>query len=304
MDLIFDSMKHILKISLFAACLFSLVSCYEDYIKDYDYSATYFASQKPLRTVIADRNMTIKAGAAIGGKREVDLNDWVRFEVDPSLLEGTSLTLLPENCYSFSEPGMMRVTRSTIALAEVTVNFTEDFYNLPEAVTTRYALPLRLVDSSLDSILVDKSTSVIAIKYISTYHGTYYVQGVINTLDESGNITESVSYNDTDLSKNITRNVSTLSRDVVCRQGVGNLPTDDAADMVQLAMNPSDKTVAVTSAEGGIAITDGHGTFDDSGERLVINLEYSFEKEGVRYSVQETLTRRQDPLNDLRYEEW
>lgn len=299
-----DSMKNILRISFFAAVQFLMVSCYEDYLKDYDYTATYFASQKPLRTVIADRDMTIKAGAAIGGRREVDMDDWVRFEVDPELLEGTSLTLLPENCYSFSEPGMMRVTRNTIALAEVEISFTEEFYSLPEATGTYYALPLRLVDSSLDSILFDKSTSVIAIKYISTYHGTYYVQGTLNTLDASGNVTESVSYDNSDLSQNITRSVSTVSRNVVCRQGVANFPTDDAADKVQMQMNQEDKTVTVTSAEGGIAITDGSGTFDDSGGRLVINLNYRFSKDGVDYQVTETLSRRQDPLADLRYEEW
>ena len=297
-------MKKILKISLFAAAFFSMVSCYEDYIKDYDYSATYFASQRPLRTVIADRGMTIEVGAAIGGKREVDVNDWVRFEVDPALLEGTSLTLLPENCYSFSEPGMMRISKSNLPIADVTVSFTDAFYELPEATGTYYALPLKLVDSSLDSILTTKNTSIVAIKYISTYHGTYYVQGALKTLDASGNVTETVSYNDSDLSQNITRSVVTVSRDVVYRQGLANLPTDDAADKVQMQMNPADKTVTVTSADGGIAITDGSGTFDDSGERLVINLSYRFTKDGVNYQVDETLTRRQDPLSDLRYEEW
>ena len=123
-------------------------------------------------------------------------------------------------------------------------------------------------------------------------------------MDASGNVTETVSYNASDLSQNITRSVVTVSRDVVYRQGLANLPTDDAADKVQMQMNPADKTVTVTSADGGIAITDGSGTFDDSGERLVINLSYRFTKDGVNYQVDETLTRRQDPLSDLRYEEW
>ena len=40
-------------------CLLLMTSCYEEYAKDYEYSTTYFASQKPLRTVIADRDMSI-----------------------------------------------------------------------------------------------------------------------------------------------------------------------------------------------------------------------------------------------------
>ena len=33
-------------------CVILMSSCYEDYTKDYNYSTAYFASQKPLRTVI------------------------------------------------------------------------------------------------------------------------------------------------------------------------------------------------------------------------------------------------------------
>lgn len=42
----------------------------------------------PLRTVIADRDMPIYIGVSIGGKREVDMSDWAKFEIDPSLVEG------------------------------------------------------------------------------------------------------------------------------------------------------------------------------------------------------------------------
>ena len=46
-----------------------MTACYDDYEKDYDKSSVYFASQKPLRTLVADTDMSIKVGVAIGGKR-------------------------------------------------------------------------------------------------------------------------------------------------------------------------------------------------------------------------------------------
>ena len=52
-----------------------MTACYDDYEKDYDKSSVYFASQKPLRTLVADTDMSIKVGVAIGGKREVHTND-------------------------------------------------------------------------------------------------------------------------------------------------------------------------------------------------------------------------------------
>ena len=54
-----------------------MTACYDDYEKDYDKSSVYFASQKPLRTLVADTDMSIKVGVAIGGKREVHTDDWV-----------------------------------------------------------------------------------------------------------------------------------------------------------------------------------------------------------------------------------
>ena len=56
-----------------------MTACYDDYEKDYDKSTVYFASQKPLRTLVADTDMSIKVGVAIGGKREVHTDDWATF---------------------------------------------------------------------------------------------------------------------------------------------------------------------------------------------------------------------------------
>ena len=88
-----------------------MTACYDDYEKDYDESSVYFASQKPLRTLVADTDMSIKVGVAIGGKREVHTDDWATFEIDPSLLDGTGLTLMPENYYQLANPNKMTVFR-------------------------------------------------------------------------------------------------------------------------------------------------------------------------------------------------
>ena len=42
-----------------------MTACYDDYEKDYDKSSVYFASQKPLRTLVADTDMSIKVGVAV-----------------------------------------------------------------------------------------------------------------------------------------------------------------------------------------------------------------------------------------------
>lgn len=300
--------------------LFVMTSCYDDYIRDYDVSIVYFSTQKPVRTVIADRNMKIKVGVSIGGKREVDVNDWAKFEVDPSLLAGTSFTLMPEHYYNFSNPNTFKVSNKNLAIADLEIDFTDDFYADANAVNNYYAIPFRVTESSLDSIntgildsegnrlLPAKDYSIVVIKYISTYHGTYYVKGKIDELDADGNVIATTQYSNADLSKNMTRDIFTLSRKEIQRPGLANftIAEDEAVKMTINENSDIGKVYPVTveAPEGCIGLTDASGTYYGNKEQPEIALKYKFTKSGKNYSVEETLILRQDPINDLRFEEW
>ena len=293
--------KILFSVAALFAVSFSLTSCYEDFLKDYTYTAMYFSSQKPLRTVIADRDMEIRVGVMIGGIREVNKDDYADFVIDEELLDGTGLTLLPENCYSLSDPSRMKVSNPNLPIADVTISFTEDFYNDELAAGKHYAIPFRAVSCSADSLLEGKTTSIVAVKFQNRWHGTYYVKGSVSEVDAEGNLSGTVTYSRTDLSTNITRGLSTVSRNTGIRAGVAN--TAASGEKVFLTFN-EDGTLVPSTADGGISITSGSGTWNDSGERMVITLKYIYQKGGVNYSVEEELYRRQDPLNDLVFEEW
>ena len=108
-----------------------------------------FAVAKPLRTVISDRGMNIYVGVAIGGKREIDMNDWAKFTIDPSLLEGTGKTLLPANYYTLADPEYFRVRKSNSPVADVGITFTNLFYEDSRCLTDYYALPFRMTENSM-----------------------------------------------------------------------------------------------------------------------------------------------------------
>lgn len=295
-------MKHFFYYIITFTIAFAMTSCYEDYIKDNEVTAAYFSSQKPLRTVISDRDMNIKVGVAIGGKREVDMNDWAEFEIDPELLDGTNLVLLPDNYYTLSDPKKMKVSRPTLAVADVTINFTDKFYEDANSTKTYYALPFKVTNSSLSQITEGKSTSIVAIKYISNYHGYYYIQGKINSLNDDGSIKETAEYNNINLSQNDTRLVSTLSRTEVSRQGIANREIKDDEHVKLTFKNNGEIEVIV---EGNIITSvEGNGSYKEVDGRLQLTLNYKFKKGADTFSVEETLTRRQDPLKDLRFEEW
>jgi hypothetical protein len=258
-----------------------------------------------LRTVIADRDMEIFTGVSIGGKREVDMNDWASFEVAPELVP-SGYYLLPESYYVFSNPNTMRVRKSNLPVADVGIKFTNEFYNDANAVDKYYVLPLRITDSSLDSI--NTAETVVAIKFISTFHGTYYVKGTIDELDADGNVVATTVYNDKDLIKNITRDVQTISRNVIVKPGVANFNVT-ATEKVQLTIEMDDNkdkiyNVLLGQASGGINITDGSGTYYGNKEKPEIQLNYSFVRGGKNYHVDETMILRQDPLYDLMVETW
>jgi len=296
------------KIIMFLFSLFSLSSCYDDYVDDYAYSITYFSSQKPLRTVIADRNMTIKVGVSIGGKRAVDLSDWAKFEIDSTLLVGTTFTLLPEEYYTLSDSNTFRVSNKNLPIADVVISFTDAFYADSNSANKFYALPFKLTESSLDSINPLLSTSIVAIKYISTFHGAYYLKGTLSELDGTGNVISEVIYKNPDLSKNLSRDIFTVSTNTIQRPGLANylVSATEAVRMNVIPNNNADKIYPITieTPAGCLALTNTEGTYDAGKAQPEIHLKYDFTKTGKFYRVEETLVLRQDPLKDLRFEEW
>jgi hypothetical protein len=227
---------------------------------------------------------------------------------------------MPTEYYTLEDPGTMHVSNPNLPIADVAIRFTDAFYADPHANEPYYALPFRMTDCSLDSIIMGqydeggnevlprKDYSIVAVKYISTYHGVYYVKGKTDELDAGGNVIATTAYNHADLSRNITRDITTLSRNVIQRPGLADfvLNAKEAVKMTILTDGAEGTVYPVTveAPDGCIALTDASGTYDGSTAQPQITLNYSFVKGGKSYRVEETLVLRQDPLKDLRFEEW
>lgn len=303
-------MEKLITNFLIAILLVVMTGCYDSFEKDFEYSTVYFASQKPLRTVIADTDMKIKVGVAIGGKRKVNVNDWATFSIDSSLLVGTSFTLLPSNYYTLANDNKMTISNPNLAIADVEISFTEAFYNDPNAYQKFYALPFKITGHNLDSIVqtgsIKKDYSIVAIKAVSKYHGSYYVRGTmvrINTDGTPGTLkTDSTVYNIPDLSRNIVRSATSINRYTIQRPGFAN-STPQVSEAVNITVSADGSSATLNS--GSTSIISGTsaslGTADSQPEFI---LNYNINRSGFNFKVTEKLTRRQDPLKDLRFEEW
>ncbi|MPN51197.1 hypothetical protein SDC9_198839 [bioreactor metagenome] len=147
-----------------------------------------------------------------------------------------------------------------------------------------------------------------AIKYISTYHGTYYLKGTLSELDGTGNVISEVVYDNKDLSKNLTRDIFTVSSNTIQRPGLANFlvnPTE-AVRMIVVPNDNVDKIypVLLETPQGCLTLNNTEGEYYAGKLQPEIHLKYSFTKNGKNYRVEETLVLRQDPLLDLRFEEW
>lgn len=305
------------KLKIFFITIFVVIvglSCeeYEDYLTDYDFSAVYFATQKPLRTIVAYDEMTFKIGVTLAGKRENTTEEWATYKIETSLLDDTDFTLLPEDYYSISDKETMLIPQGKF-IGDVTITLDKAaFTGDPLAHLNTYALPLSLTETSADSILSGnfdeegnqltpaKNYTVLVVKYISPLHGVYYHKGVQRELNESGEVVEEKGYNTSDLSKNQTWDLSTQALNEVETSGAGIFNTQGHG--LKLVRGEGSSVMIQEVADSKITIIDAEGSYNE--EKRAFYLDYKFSESGIAYHVTDTLILRQAPELDLRFEEW
>ncbi len=301
------------KIIISVISLFFLASCaYEEYIEDYDFSGTYFASQQPLRTVVARGDKNFEVGVTIGGLRADDGSHWVDFTIDSVLLdslpEASGLTLLPASHYILGDESRFNIAKTFMRTVEV--QLTDAFFADPLALTATYALPLRIVATSVDSIMgydMDETTAVssadgsnmditiLVLKYISPYSGNYYSKGVQYELAADGSYADTLTYDLDELNANDVIYLETLSENSVKTERIGG----SLSGGWTLTIN-DDGTVTPTTDD----VTVESATVSYSSEETTFTLDALVQWFGIKYKIEEQLILRQDPELDLRFEEW
>lgn len=317
-------MKKIFKFAALVLAGIAAASCYDDYIGDYDYPNMGFTLGRQVRTVVSSTNR-IYVGVSIGGKREVDLNDWAQFTFDESLLNGTAYTMLPESHYQLSHPNLFLVRKPNLAVADVCITFTDDFYDDPACLTGTYALPFRLVATSIPAVADSTGytnpygairsgaeTAIVAVKYINQYSGTYYRLGKMQQVDINGEPAgEAVEYYRKNLSSNETSILVTRGRHDVYRPGLGNLSAGGLLLHIQETEGRAQYEVSATSPDSSVELLDFSGKYIMEGSYTFytgdeiapqFELSYTVKVNDNYYKVEETLVLRQWAERELRIE--
>jgi hypothetical protein len=151
-------------------------------------TSVYFAMQAPIRTITLgndddadntdDNNHQFKLMATWGGGYSNNKDCKISYQINPALLEaGSGMEVLPTSYYTLEDPNTLTIPAGKV-IGGTVVKLTDAFFNDPKAATTHYVLPVELTASLTgDSIIEDKSTQLLCVKFKNQYSGLYCKTG-------------------------------------------------------------------------------------------------------------------------------
>lgn len=207
---------------LFLACILT-AGCYEEYVKDYDYSAIYIPYQYDLRSFVVGEGMKFNIGVELGGVINNRQDRHVQIVLDDELVTGDlsrfggigpftaldvmrgsssegavsnsyvteafagvdRLEALPSFCTNL-QAGIPLVIRKGDHTAAFTVRADSLAFLSLEGVShqPRYAIGYRIVDAEADTVLQSKRFGVIALRYECQLFGNWYHGGTSVRVDD------------------------------------------------------------------------------------------------------------------------
>lgn len=150
--------------------------------------SVYFAMQAPILPIIlgndddsdnTDDNLhQFRLNATWGGGYKNNKDCRISYQINPALLEaGSGMEVLPTAYYTLEDATTLTIPAGKI-IGGTVVKLTDAFFNDTKAATAHYVLPVELTASLTgDSIIKEKSTQLLCVKFINQYSGLYCKTG-------------------------------------------------------------------------------------------------------------------------------
>jgi len=338
------------KVFLFISTLAIIAGCKDQKIDfpDYTLQAVYFPLQTPLRTLSLgedwidnslDKELKFDIGVCIGGMYENKKNWTVDYVVDNSLTTGVTvggspLLYLPSSYYTLAPDGTATIPSGSF-IGRIRVSMNQSFLDDPLAITGQYVIPLRITDTSADSVLSGKSTGAQAvpdvrivddwatgktpknwvlfgIKYVNAYHGNYIQRG--RNIHSLGGVPKDTAvYRTKYVENNRIISMTTSAKDAVICNSISNLTTS-GTNIYQMKLAFTNITgnsgsVTISPVTGSIYSVTGTGQYIEKAKStegysgLILQsmyLNYTYTSGANTYAVTDTLIFRD---RAIKYEE-
>ncbi len=276
----------------------------DDYLNPRLETKAYFASKTEYtRSVIVGEGMQFRIGAAMSGVIENTQNETVDMIIDKSATLSEGKTLLPDTHYNSSD--LSGTIQATIPAGDFLGYFTVkmdsiNFLSDAKSLTGEYAIPVKIVGTSLESINEELSSVQVFVKYMTTFDGYYLYRSTIKKemngiIDEEETVTESYpNESDNSTYRLETKAPFTVSVTPAVSSFMNGVKFD-------LTLN-EDNTLTLDAVSGSPEVTaDGENTYNKKTRDLTLN--YKYTQDGVVYHVSQELifrNRMVDEVNQTR----
>ncbi len=307
--------------------LFSIttVSCYDDYIIDYDYSGIYFPYQIDVRTFVVGEGMKIEVGAALGGTRENNIDRNVNYELDNSLITPNVLSLfksssyayikdpaasvvnlqqLPDNYYALSNSNTIVIKKGehmgSVVLTADSANFLAD----PATSAATYVLPFKITSADADSVLKEKSYAIIGLRYENMLFGKYWHGGSALVNRPAKSDTTLKYYTTIPTPENKVWTLTTTAPNALFVSGYLDQVTGKKE--MKLLLNGGDITISSGTGSTFTITPDGTSSYNQAklmqNRKIFLKYTYTNAVNGYTYHCTDTLTFRnriRDGVNEM-----
>jgi len=310
-------MKKILALIVLSV---AMVSCYEEYILDYPYTAVYFYLQRDVRTFVVGEGMKFQVGVTMGGVSDNRIDRNISYTLDNSLVtpallasmkiasQGyikdavapvTAFELLPATHYTVSNASKMVIPAGwytgTVTVKADSLAFLND--SVKTCKRSTYVLPFKITSApEIDTILLSKSSNVVGTMFENKLFGNYWHggQAIVNRPSKADSVVKyftKVPTAENTIWTLITKGPTTLS----CN-GFANVIVTAGANHMNLVLKGnniylSDGTTTVQTFE-----PDGTCTFNNAkllqDRKIFLKYKYTDAGTGFTWHCTDTLTFR------------
>ena len=300
----------------------AMVSCYDDYIEDFDYDGIYFPYQTDVRTLVVGEGMKIEVGAALGGVRANSRDRIVSFSIDNSLVTPAILKLMkggaqyiqntvtpvtvlspiPTNYYTLSDPEKIVIKAGQHMGSVVLKVDSAKFLSDPNTLFANYVLPLTITSADADTVLPLKKYAVIGLKYENMLFGNYWHGGVTTYKDATGATIAIPYYTAVNQPENKIWNLKTVGPNQLVTNGISDQTS--AKEEMLLTLDGTNITVTTRTWSTFPVVGNGASSFNRAkllqNRKILLNYTY-VNAAGFTCTAQDTLTFRnriRDGINE------
>ena len=317
------------RFTILALAAICAVSCYDDYVGDYDTIACGFANQTDVRSVIVGEGMSFSTGVALGGTINNDKDRYVNVGVDYSLVNENTYSLLKGHRFSYIANLMKQVPAisalpaaiydletgtgvsgrvciakgSHLGVIRIKVD-SAAFLADAARLYPKEVIPLKISSTDGTDIMEGRESSVIGVRYENMLFGNWYHGGSAVVTDAGGSELRRIHYPmSIPQADNLVWTLTTVDPFSLSVNAVAGEYNGAAAQM-KLTLEDDD-TITISAVQGAAHVVEPDGQSRFIRSKLLQNrrivLKYKYDDNGETVHASDTLkfrNRIRDGVNE------